>query len=678
MKADFYKKHNPFNFLFFESAFWKSALTDVELIFKQVHLTFEGATMKKSYSYTLTALGIIGCFIILVNINFLINNLLDFNIDLTGDKLYTFSKGTKSVLKNLKHPVTIRFYRTYNENRLPVQLRTYAENVTDILKSYKSMAKGKIILEESDPGPESDAEASAIMDNIQPNLLPTGEKCYFGLTVSYLNRNSTIAFLSPNGKKTIEYDITRSIYEVTHPEKPKIGILSPMPVMGGAIGTIPSKFNKAPPWIFVQELQKAFDVKGLPYDTTSIEDDIAVLIVVHPINVSKETQFAIDQYLLRGGKIIIFTDPYCMASSYNTGLSSAGSLIPPAASSLPVLFSAWGVKFSEPAEVVISPENTYRQPNNPSQKEHPAILELTQKNMDKSDIIMSGLNKLNFVFTGGFTIKNNNEKNLNYSTLLHTSPYANYCEGFSYYMLPEELMVNFKPLNAPIKLIIKITGFFNTAFPDAINNTGNKNFLKKSLKQGVVLLSGNADMLFNPFCVTSQKINDKQVVSTINNNIDFILNAADQLSGDIDIMQIRARSAIDRKFTRLEDIYNDAARVYQDKLSLLQKKLTKTEQTINNMQGEKNKTELPALSSKQLKALEKFKKDAKYLKNELKNIRKELRLRLEHIKAWLIFINVGLIPICLTLGGITVALTRKHNHKRSLDKFTKKSVRENE
>ena len=625
--------------------------------------------MKKNYSYALTGLGIIGTFIILVNINSLVNTLLDFNIDLTCDKLYTFSKGTENVLKNLKHPVTIRFYRTYNANRLPVQLRTYAEEIRDTLKSYKNMAKGKIILEEYDPEPESDAEASAIMDNIQPNLLPNGEKCYFGLTVSYLNRNSTIAFLSPDTKKTIEYDITRSIYEATHTEKPKIGILSLVPVMGGIIGIIPSRFNKAPPWIFVQELQKAFDVKGLPYDTTSLEDDIAVLIVIHPVNMSKETQFAIDQYLLRGGKIVIFTDPYCVANSHSSGINSNTSPPPPDASNLPILFSAWGIKFSEPAEVVISPENAFRPLDNPTTKEHPAVLEFTQKNMDKNDIIMSGLNKLNLVFPGGFTIKKRNGEKLTYSTLLQTSPYANYCEGFSYYMLPEELMVNFKPLNTPIKLIVKITGFFDTAFPDKVNSNTNKNFLKKSAKQGVVLLSGDANMLLNPFCVASQKINDKQVVSTINNNIDFVLNAADQLSGDIDIMQIRARSIIDRKFTKFEDIYNETAKIYQDKLALLQKKLTETEKTIEDMQGEKNKIDMAALSTKQLKALEKFKKDAKYLKNELKNIRKELRVRLEHIKAWLIFINVGLIPICLTLGGITVGLTRRHRHKRNLEKF---------
>lgn len=628
--------------------------------------------MKKNYTYTLTALGVVGCLIILVNINFLINNLFDFNIDLTSDKLYTFSKGTENVLKALKHPVTIRFYRSYNANRLPVQLRPYAEEISDILKSYKNMAKGKIILEEYDSEPESDAEASAIMDNIQPNLLPSGEKCYFGLTVSYLNRNSTIAFLTPNGKKTIEYDITRSIYDVTRPKKPSIGIISLIPVMGDTIGTIPSKFNKIPPWIFVQELQKAFDVKGLPCDVTSIEDDIAVLIVIHPTNMSKETQFAIEQYLLRGGKVIIFTDPYCMANSCNVGQSSNISPIPPDASNLSILFSAWGVKFSEPSEVVIAPENALRPLDNPTAKEHPAVLELTQENMDKNDIIMSGLNKLNLVFPGGFTIKNSNEKPLTYSTLLHTSPYANYCQGFSYYMLPEELTVDFKPLNTPIKLIIKITGFFDTAFPEKVDSSSTKSFLRKSVKQGIVLLSGDVNMLFNPFCVASRKINDKQVVSTINNNIDFILNATDQLSGDIDIMQIRTRSAIDRKFTRLEAIYNETAKAYQDKLSLLQKKLMETEKTIDSMQGEKGKIELAALSPKQLKALEKFKKDAKYLKNELKNIKKELRLRLEHIKAWLIFINVGLIPICLMLGGITVALIRKHKHKRNMNRLTGK------
>ena len=219
-----------------------------------------------------------------------------------------------------------------------------------------------------------------------------------------------------------------------------------------------------------------------------------------------------------------------------------------------------------------------KQPNDPSGKIHPAVLDITQTSMSKENIIMSGINSLNLIFCGGFSENKNKHPSTMFTStpLFYTSPYANYCKEFNYYLLPEELTVDFKSLNHPINLGLYLSGFFETAFPDAVEYTHNDGekvtCLKQSAKHGNVILVGDVDMLYNNFCVAERKIDGKSSFSMMNNNIDFVLNAIDLLSGDTNIMDIRSRASVERKFTRLEDLYNKTARVYQDKLSQLQKK----------------------------------------------------------------------------------------------------------
>lgn len=621
-----------------------------------------------------TVLSMAALLIVLLNLNFLVSMVFSSPVDITADKLYTFSQGTRNILKGLHQPVTIRFYRSYSDNRMPVQLSSYAERIEDLLRTYSSYAKGKIIVEYYDPIPDSDAEESAIMDNIQPNNLPSGDKCYFGLTVSYLNRNSTIAFLSPANEKTVEYDITRSIYDITHPEKPTVGVLSSLPVMGGISGLIPSRFTKSPPWIFLQELNQSFEVKEVAYNSINIDDKIKVLLVIHPVNLSKETEFAIDQYLLKGGSVIIFLDPYCVIKGGVTQRDPLSQTpILPDASNLPKLLQAWGLTFSKPEEVVISPENAFRSPNDPSGKVHPAVLNISSASINKDTLVMSGLNSLNLIFSGGFAkAKNSSSSGMFTSTaLFYTYSYANYCKGFNYYLSPEELTIDFKSLNHPINLALYLSGFFETAYPEGVGyaqkDGSDKNYLKQSSKQGNVILVGDVDMLFNNFCVVEKKTNDKPILSMINSNIDFILNTVDLLSGDTDIMAIRSRSSVERTFTRLEDLYNETARIYQNKLSDLQKKLVETESSISKIQGTMASKDLVNLTPKELKALQKFKKDSKKTKIELQNIRKQLRSKLDNTKTMIIFFDVALIPIIITVIGITVGILRKRRHKININ-----------
>ncbi len=607
-------------------------------------------------------------FVILVNINFLAGK-IPLRYDITQDKLYTLSKSTINILKSLKQPITIRFYSTRGIE-MPIPLRLYAKRIEDLLKEYERNSQGNIILERYNPLPDSDAEVSAAMDGINGQPHRNGNNIYLGLTVSVLNHNSTIGFLSPTNEQTLEYDITHSIYDVTHPRKSNIGVLSSIPVMGSISGYIPSKHNRQPPWIFIQELQKVFNVQEISYGTNYIDPNIDVLLIVHPKDLSVKTEFAIDQYLLNGGKLLIFVDPYCFAASVSAPKSYFNQeASEPSASNLPNLFPAWGILFSNPNEVVIAPDNAYHALNDPLGKEHPAILNLTNKMMDTKDIIMTGLNKINLVFSGAFSTTSVNS--LKQTVLLQTKPYSELFSNFSYRIPTADITKNFSSQNKPLPLMIKLSGTFQTAFPNGAptlkdskpDDNQDNDVLKRSIKSSSAVLVGDVDMLFNSFCVGKQKVYDKTVIDVINSNLGFVKNTVDQLSGDQNIINIRTRGTIERNFTKIENFYKTAKKKHQNKITLLEDQLRQTEEYLNNIQSVKKQDQQLVLSEKQLNAVQKFRKHEKKIKKELLEIRKELRNEIFNLKLTIEIVNIALIPILLIIFGIILSLIEKKRNR---------------
>ena len=607
---------------------------------------------------------IIALLIILLNMNFLAEE-IPYRYDVTQDKLYTLSSSTKNILHNLNFPVTIRFYYT-RSNKMPVQLRLYAKRVEDLIKEYVRNSNGNINYEKYNPIPDTDAETSAVIDGIKGQQLRDGNNIYLGLTVSCLNHNSTISFLSPINEKTLEYDITRSIYDVTHPQKPTLGVISSMPVTGGFSGVISSEHNRKSPWIFMQELQDNFYIKEISYSAEKIDDDIDILLIIHPDKLLEKTEFAIDQYLLKGGKLFVFVDPYCFAASISDQTSYfTNQPPPPSASSLPNLFKAWGIKFSEPQQVVIAPDNAYHALNDPLGKEHPAILNLTANNIDNNDIVMSGLNKLNLIFAGAFN--GDPIKSLTKTILLQTASNSIQINSFTYRLPTSEIMNSFsldKNKKAQ-ELIIRLAGNFVTAFPEGINNkdqTSEKpvtsKLLNKSVKPGAVILVSDADMLFNSFCVSMQKVYDRTIINVINSNLGFVTNAADQLSGDLNIINIRTRGAIARNFTRIEKFYDKAKKKYQAKITLLENELKKTEDYLNKIQASKTEDKQLILTEKQLKAIQQFREDERKIKKQLTSIRKKLRNELYTLKLKIEILNIVLVPLLLIVLGSFINLFR--------------------
>ncbi|HKA40047.1 MAG TPA: GldG family protein, partial [Burkholderiales bacterium] len=298
--------------------------------------------MQKKQLETLlySAGGVVALLAVLIAFNFIVSA-FNLRADLTEGDVYTLSPGTRSILGKLEAPVKLRLYYTQGGEAVPVGLKTFAKRVEDLLNEYKAAGRGKVIVEKFNPEPDSDAEDSAQLDGIEGQLTNSGEKFYLGLSISFLDQKAAIPVLTPDRERLLEYDITRGIAQVGEAKKPVVGVMSALPVMGRSLDPI-RKQQPTEPWVLIQEMKRIFDVKEIRFDAPRIDDDIKVLLVIHPRNLPEETEYAIDQYVLRGGKLIAFVDPYAYFDQQPDlqnpfGGNQAGS------STFYNLFKAWGI-----------------------------------------------------------------------------------------------------------------------------------------------------------------------------------------------------------------------------------------------------------------------------------------------------------------------------------------------
>src|ERR1035438_6835792 len=262
---------------------------------------------KKSLETILySSAGIVVMLVIIIAIN-VITGVKPVRVDMTQEKAYTLSDGTRAILKKLDTPVKVRFYCTQSDTATPetVYLKSYACKVEDLLQEYKQIAGKNLIIEKFDPQPDSDAEDSARLDGLEGQPLPGVERFYLGLAVSLADERVALPFLEPNRERQLEYDITRAIARVFTPEKPTVGVMSALPVFGEMGNQMMMQMGQGggtPAWTIIEQLKQDFNLKRMEMTAEKIDDDVKVLVVIHPKDISDKAQYAIDQFVLRGGK----------------------------------------------------------------------------------------------------------------------------------------------------------------------------------------------------------------------------------------------------------------------------------------------------------------------------------------------------------------------------------------
>ncbi len=628
--------------------------------------------------YLLSSLGIVLVLAIAILANIIIHKSVRLRLDLTEDSLYTLSDGTKKILSKLDTPVTLRFYCSRKDNQMPVTLRGFANRVEEILGEYVQAGKGKVKLEKFDPVPDSDSEDSANMDGISGEMLPNGQKFYLGLAVNCLDKTVSIPTINPMKENTLEYDLSRAIYEASQAKMPALGILSALPIMGGNMTPFMRNQAPKPPWILVQELKRNFDVRAIDKDCDKIPDDIKVLMVLHPQDLPKKTLYAIDQYLMSGGKLVVAVDPLCVTEQRNSMQAMMGQQTMPGSSSLPDLFSAWGVDFAKD-KVTVDIDHAARNFNNPDADSYPAVLDFSNIENKSGDTALSGISHLNMIYCGAFKL--DLKEGIEKSILLASSDKSQMINAFLAQGDSASIMKDFTSDDKAKDLIVKLSGKFKSAFPDGKPAEEKKDgenakeekkpsaepdpaHLKESVKNSFVALLSDVDMLADEFCVAKQKFLGQTIIQPYNDNLNMLQNICEQLSGDSDLISIRTKKVKERPFKKLEEMQNEAQQKYQKKILEMEEEKEAAQRKLNELQKSKSSSQKFILSPEQKEEVEKFKKKIAEMNRQLKDMRKEFRKDIESTMLRYEIANIALFPAIVVLVGLLVFAREKMKSRR--------------
>jgi ABC-type uncharacterized transport system involved in gliding motility auxiliary subunit len=591
-------------------------------------------------------------------------------IDLTSEKAFTLSPGTKKILSRLDTPVTIRFYCTQSGNAMPPTLRTYAQHIEDLLAEYQQAGKGKIIIRKFDPQPDSDAEDSARLDGVdgQPTAPFGGEKIYLGLVVHTAEQNIALPWLPPDHEKLLEYDISRAIARVINPTPVTIGLMSALPVFGSAPNPMMQRMGQqaSEPASFVSELKKDYTVEEIPITASKIDDGIGVLVVDHPRDISETTQYAIDQFILRGGKLLAFLDPHAYFDQKHDQMAqvlgeSSGQ------SSLPTLLKAWGLDMDVNKVVA---DMTFAGHNPQNNSLMPTVLLVNKNGVNKDDIVTSQIDNLVLPFAGAFTGKP--ADGLKETVLIHSSPESELADGVTASIGAEQIIKDFKPSGVDYAMAVRLTGKFKTAFPDGPpkpakddkeeppKDQSKETQLKESKTDGVVILVADTDMLADQVCVQVQNIMGYRLVRPMNGNLVLMQSLVDQLAGDNDLISLRSRASLNRPFTRLKEMEAKAGREFEAKVKELENKKSETERKIGELQAAKSGNDQKfILSPEQQKELANYQETVVTANKELKDTRKKLKKEADSLEFWTKVANIGAMPVLVAGTGIVLALYKR-------------------
>jgi ABC-type uncharacterized transport system involved in gliding motility auxiliary subunit len=638
----------------------------------------------------------------LVSVNIIAARFFTWRLDLTGERLYTLSRGTLRTLSKIDEPITLRFYySTRLADEVP-SYGVYAQRVRELLDQYVTAANGKIHLEVYNPQPFSDVEDRAVAFGLQGVPLDVqGEQVYFGLAAT----NSTddqqvIAFFQPERERFLEYDLTKLVHSLAFPKKTVVGLMSTLPLEGDVMAMMRGRPSE--PMAVIEQLQQLDNVKPLASNIDAIPADIDLLMLVHPQNLSDKTLYAIDQFVLKGGKALVFVDPYSeLQASRPSQLNPPGS---PTSSNLERVFKSWG--FEVPSKTVVGDRRDAQRVGVPGPRggsrplDYIAWLNLKTDNLNRDDMITADLSHITMASSG--IIEPIDGAKTTIEPLITTSPDSTKIPAEKLMGLPDVagLLAEFKPDNKRYILAAHVTGIAASAFPDGppkpsepakpegADPTEAKEgetdtpppkpaetpaapaieSLKQSAQPINVIVVADTDMLDDKFWMQKQEFFGQRVLVPTANNGDFVANAIEVLAGGEDLIGLRTRGTSARPFEIVEQIQSEAQARYSAEERELQAKLKETEAKLANLTG-KDQTNAPTtLSPEQTKAIEEFRADMVQTRRQLRDVQAALRSNIRRLKAGLEFLDIALIPIIVAAVAIFLGAVRlKRRSRRAVE-----------
>ena len=616
-------------------------------------------------------LNVLVFFIAFVAVNF-ISSQFSFRLDLTEGKLYTLSAGSKEIVRELDQPTTIKLFFSAENKGVPQPYRIYAKRVEEILKEYVALNPQNLKLEILDPKPDSDEELAANGYKLAGADLGTAYQLFFGLAVVRGDKQEVLPFFDLRRQRFLEYDITQRIYRVTQKKKLVVGVMNELNV-----GGIP--FQPETKWTMYDELSKFYDVRSFTGDTHEIEDNIDILLVFHPKNlvlnpdisgadasVSLKTEYAIDQFLLRKGKVMVIVDPFMRTDDQ----SLPGTRKFVSASDLPNLFKHWGVNYE-----VQSIEADFERAHviSAGNRSTPYLLWHSLKSSSFANDIpaFQNLNNALFAEPGAidFAKKDSNTEQLNWKSFITTSnKTGTYPSRFIFNSSPSSINRSVNATDKTTNLAGLLSGKFTSAFKERPKLAGDPKFTQEHLvssdKEASVIVASDADWIADAFSVRRFRILNQTIVQPSNDNLALFLNMVEYLSGSAKLFSIRSRGKFDRPFIKIIDLEKQSQANYKALEDQLRGELQQIQQQISQLKPKSGSNEI-ILNKDQVDKIRSFQTRERETKVKLREIRKLLRQDIEFLESTLKVINLVVVPALVLFSGLFIFYKRYYRRKRT-------------
>jgi ABC-type uncharacterized transport system involved in gliding motility auxiliary subunit len=578
----------------------------------------------------------------------LLNNSLFSNIrvDLTENKLFTLSAGTDEIIQSIDEPINLYFFFSQTASEDLTSLRAYASRVQELLAEYALKGGDKISLEIIDPESFSESEDLAAEFGLQSvPVSAAGDELYFGLAGSNaLDDIATIPFFQPDKEEFLEYEISKLIQGLTVADKPIIGLISSLPVQGDINMTT---FSSTPPWMVIAQLEELFTIEEIVESATSLPEEINLLFVIHPKNLSDELLFSMDQFLMRGGKMLAFVDP--LAESDRPAQANPMMPSPPSsqASDLNRLTAPWGISLRE--NMILGDSQTALSVGGADgvPVRHLAIVAMVAGNLNSDDVVTSDLENVNFATAGIIDVAD--DASVQVSPLVSSSEYSMPFDSFQFQFLgnPADLQKSFVATGEKYLLAARLQGNASSAFPEGL--AGFEGDLVLETNDLNVIFVADTDILTDRLWVQVQDFFGQKIASPWANNGDFVVNSLDNLGGSAALISIRSRGRFTRPFTVVQDLQREAEARYLESAEDLQVQLAETERKLSELQSSEGAQGFLTLTPEQELALLQFQEEKLRIRKELRQVRHQLSQDIESLGSTLKFLNIALIPILLTL-----------------------------
>jgi ABC-type uncharacterized transport system involved in gliding motility auxiliary subunit len=585
-------------------------------------------------------------------------------IDLTENGLYTLSDGTRNILKNMDEPVKLYLYFSEDVSRELPQFRSYARWAGEMLEEFADRSAGKLTLQRVNPVPFSPLEDEAAQYGLQGVPVGTaGDMLYFGLVgTNSLDGMQVMPFLQPEKEKFLEYDLAKIVSSLSHPKHKKVGLISTLDLKPGFD---PATQSVREAWVIHQQFSQLFELQDIQPDAGALPDDLELLVLVHPKDLDENMLYQIDQFALRGGRVLVFMDPLAESDLGGDPNDPMARMNAGGSSSLGPLLQAWGVGFD--TDRVIG-DRTYALQVNIAQGQPPVrhlgILSVKTDGMNNTDVVSADLQSVNFSSTGWLAPLEG--AGTGFEPLVQSSEDAAPIDAARLRFLsnPQDLSSDFQPTGDRYTLVARITGQVKTAFeqvPEAVPLVGH---LTQSDEAGInIVLFADTDVLTDHLWVQKQNFLGQAIANSFADNGTLVANIADQLLGSSDLIGIRARASTNQPFDRVDALRLSAEAQFRDTELRLQAELDETERKLTEMQTARQDGELTVLTSEQQDEVQRFVDRKLQIRTELRQVQHDLSRDIEALGMRLKFLNIVLVPVLIVIAALVFGQIRRRRRE---------------